>query len=620
METNLGLFVHTAHDQIAEWGVAAERRADAGAVLDLLTAESLSGGRFSTINADGTPWQFCVSLGAQAAGLRYLTEVGLPATTLRERLRLTKERLVLVLERLGIDDSFRAAAEAICRLAPDRDSVEGGGVWIAAAFAANAARLRVYANIGWGSDTERWARLAGALHDLDAGGFGGTLRRLLPHLVPGFVPVGLAATIPSTPLELKLYLRPVAAPWRTTSALLQAAGAPQILRDLPRLLDRDLDSLHDRGLFVSLAMSADGGIPDWKLDVCGHCLFGAQDDPRHVVKSLCAQLGIDVAAYDRYLAALITAGAGPNLTPLHAFVGIGVHPVKGPRVNVYLKPPADGAPLLTSARRAGEALIARQRDGLWSDYRLPVGVSTSWTTAYVGNSLADAAPLLGGIESDALAAACDTVSARMRDGGWGYNEQVEIDADSSALATLLLRRCGRSVSESPLLRFRNADGGFATFLRDDDRDSWGQSHADVTPTVGRALADASIADAVRKGPWKSYWWQTDLYALAASARFLHECGEAISASPHTAPDGAFELALALMAAVYSGQHASARSLSASLIAAQQENGLWPADALLRVTDPASPVDAPSGRLYRDSGLVTSATALSALAAAASLFC
>jgi hypothetical protein len=74
-------------------------------------------------------------------------------------------------------------------------------------------------------------------------------------------------------------------------------------------------------------------------------------------------------------------------------------------------------------------LLARQgRDGLWRDFDTPAGEASQWPPAFIGTALP-----LGADTTEALEKAADTlVDAQNPDGGWGYNEDVPSDADSTA--------------------------------------------------------------------------------------------------------------------------------------------------------------------------------------------
>ena len=104
------------------------------------------------------------------------------------------------------------------------------------------------------------------------------------------------------------------------------------------------------------------------------------------------------------------------------------------------------------------------------DWELPPGQSSTWTTAYVGGKLTS----LDTHHRDHVCCATDRASQWLTgkmfsDYGWGYNEQVDSDADSTALAILFLASAGRHVSDSSyscLEAFQCEDGGLQLFEAD----------------------------------------------------------------------------------------------------------------------------------------------------------
>jgi hypothetical protein len=633
-------------------------------IFRLLTKESLqlpAAGplpRFSGICNDGTPFQFCITLSPDGSGVRYLTEVGQPGMDLAARVAVTRRRLESVCEVLGCGPRL-PSFDPLARLLPNGDLECVGGLWIGVGASPAGIRLRLYANCGFGTELERWRRVARCLTELDADPFRAALRTIAPMLVPSFTPSGLALTIPGEPRTLKLYLRPRGLEWDAVSRVLGRVGgdeADAILGAVERALGLPVEALPPHALILSLAHSEGSGSLDAKLDLCGHCLFPAGADAAATVVGLARELELDPGPYVRAREDIETDAR--ELEPSeHAFVGVGYHPDRGYRVNVYLRPPIGrrrlrrksmrSAPAPTpeavrakvTAYAVGHLLRAAEAEGRWSDYHLPVGPSTTWVTAYVANALEDArGALAGALELDAERAHAVVVdhltAASPSRSGWAYNDETEPDADSTALALLYLRRRGAPTADprTALAVYRNPDGGFGTFAK---RDSWGNSHADVTPTAIRASSSARLTSsdltgllgARENGYWRSFWWRTDLYATEANLRLLADAGadeETVASRPYllnvTPVENAFETALrvrALASLPADPEVLSALAEALALLLEMQErDGGFPPGAWLRLTYPtcARPWEAPdtSGPLYLDDGLLTTATALGAL--------
>ncbi len=329
-------------------------------------------------------------------------------------------------------------------------------------------------------------------------------------------------------------------------------------------------------------------------------------------------------------------------------------------------------------------ILSRQAgDGSWTDWDLPPGSSAPWTTAYVGYKLRTLPPDLKARAAPHLAAAARWLADQaFPDGGWGYNALVGPDADSTAHAILFLASVSqpipladattqnaspvRSTAVRPvpeaayarLASFQNPDGGFATYLRTFQPNSWNASHPDITPMALLALLThpaGTYREPVRQGMeyvlrqrtasglWHSFWWRSCLYGTEASLALLDADGlQATSpAAPFPAtlaqiePDNAFEVALLLSGLLYgsygppgssvsgeprpaipSGARDIARDLAGRLVREQQSDGSWPSAPILRITrrdcyDPWACGDA--GPLYADPHrLFTTATAVHAL--------
>ncbi len=559
-------------------------------LFDLLTAESLAIPLdtpippFSRINNDGVPFEFSVSLGGETGegGLRFLTEVGVPGTSLPSRLNLTCLRLNQVLDHLGLKGAGRELDQAIRLLfPPDPAALKGwrGGMWVAARCLRDGRiGLRVYADASGGEEPERWGRLGRLLAHLGNKEGLNALRELAPILTPGAYPLGIALdAVPRGVGRIKLYLRTRPRPSLDfVRSALDAAGHGT---DLPLFLSwlyalRPADPAAPLpGLVVSLELpEGPGKGVDIKVDACAHCLFKDDREAGDACQRAALRWSVDLGPYHAVLEEL--AGKAPDGSRLvhHAFVGAGFAHGKAPRLDIYLKPshplhavppcgPREGSDpsillvtppppfgeerLEEAAAEAARFLVERQSaGGQWIDFELPPGPSDGWVTAFVGLSLAELPlPLRSGGTEAAVERACRwCLEAMNPDGGWGFNSRTGSDADSTAHALLLLAAAGRPVprgSLAALLAFQREDGGFSTYLPDESRGSWGVSHADVTPVAlgallahGVAPVDPALAAGGRflekrqgeNGMWPSFWWDSHLYATWANLKLFRRLG------------------------------------------------------------------------------------------------
>lgn len=271
-----------------------------------------------------------------------------------------------------------------------------------------------------------------------------------------------------------------------------------------------------------------------------------------------------------------------------------------------------------SLGRGTAFLLANQgRDGLWRDFLTPAGEASGWVTGYVGTALHLAAP-----DAPALDRTAGTlVATQNADGGWGYNEAVPTDADSTAWALLFLARTGRNDSSCQraatcLIQYQSAEDGGVPTYRDPGPirrymgvgrwtrfDGWCRPHTEVTAVAGRALAETSPEQAaaawrfVRSqqrpdGSWSSYWWFSPHYATLQAVELAAQVGDRealdraaawVRRSPY---HDAFTTALSLSVLAMAGETGEpmARALS-RLAELQQEDGSWPSQPMLRIPLP-----------------------------------
>jgi len=290
-------------------------------------------------------------------------------------------------------------------------------------------------------------------------------------------------------------------------------------------------------------------------------------------------------------------------------------------------------------------LLAQQReDGLWRDFLTPAGEASEWTTGFVASALHRA-----GADGAALERAADALVARQNpDGGWGYNEEVPTDADSTAWVLLLLSRLAgreeaRRHAAGCLATHRRDDGGVATYrepgpIREFMRiprwlslRGWCSPHTEVTAAAG--LASPPSRDVswryVRPrqrvdGSWSSYWWPTPHYATQQAAELAASVGDGAAlarAAAWAAANGgggsAFAAALSLAVVADAGVPHDA----ALLLSLQADDGGWPGHAVLRIPMPGDrapdrwrPVRLGRGIVARDQHrLFTTAACVAALA-------
>lgn len=289
--------------------------------------------------------------------------------------------------------------------------------------------------------------------------------------------------------------------------------------------------------------------------------------------------------------------------------------------------------LLTSLDLALDFLAASgNTDGLWMDFRVNDG-SDEYVTAYVGTILAGS----GMERAVALAReAWKSFGPRNffdRSGGWGWNQFLPEDADSTAWGlkyaiSLGLGDTMRAHAAADFLRLHltldeglasyTATTAFSELMRKNmppDVSGWLAAHPCVTaaaaliPSFNDTLVPYLLRNQLPHGGWGAYWTTDTVFTTAFAIEALHmhgpfvhrdaiaRAGEWVSglvretgcvtSSRH--PSGSpFATALALRALTGTGnrEHGPAmRKMADWLVHSQKRQGCWTASATLRVPAP-----------------------------------
>ncbi|HZX25934.1 MAG TPA: hypothetical protein VFF16_02610, partial [Telluria sp.] len=519
----------------------------------------------SRINASGLPFQWSFSFAPGGArSLRFLCEPGRPGDSAQQRFAFARGCLERALDGLGTPRPQWLEGSVFAHLIPGADAWPEhwrSALWFGVGAAPGGVLIKPYVNLNWGTALERWRRLGRVLRDLDRRAALETLCAFSGQVSRNSWPVGLALDVlPDGHCgRVKIYFRSdaVTPEWlqRWYAAAGAEAQAPLVRAALDAFPYCGQARYPERAFVVSLelgetavSLKTDFAITRWMRDDAAIAAG---------TRRLLRRAGAEPEEFDAALRALGAWPPDDGEARVLRFVGLG-HEADGSRhVNVYAEPPLAGptracvnlnllAPALAARSGAGvpacagttavlrrglDFLLARQEDGMWRDYDLPVGVADQWITAYVLWMLADlpraqlCAPALAG-----AGAALLRVGAAA--GGWGYNAGTGNDADSTSIAILALRAHGIAAPRPAfdfLATCRAADGGMGTYPPGSEPGgSWCHGSCEVSAAALLALGgDAQLAAFLAKtqhedGLWPSFWWHSLLYpswlALCAGCR------------------------------------------------------------------------------------------------------
>ncbi len=546
-------------------------------------------------------------------------------------------------------------------------------MWFGIGIDNTRAVIKPYFNINRGRPLDRWKTIGHILRETSHPDCLVTLCELSRMVSKDSWPVGLTVDLgkSSEPTRMKVYFRSgrVDLSWLQNwySETGYTFHTPAIRSLLDSFPSDGMKNFPEGTFVVALEFHLKSGAVSIKTDIALNKLGYECADAAEGTRRAIAHIVEDNAGIDTWFESLGIENADDKPTPLR-FVGVGSEPDRSLHVNVYAEPAIEW-PLqaLASPRRSATkamsnrvAAIERGLDFLsrqakskaWTDYRLPVGESDSWVTAYVLFRLADIhAGLVNSELRQRISDALDWLeTAQSSGGGWGYNRQIEADADSTSLSLLALHRHGRTLPATAikfLLSCMDTDGLFSTYPKETGHGGgWESAHLEITFTAWAALKGclppatwsqrvAGLVKTLQHGRRPPhYWWVTPRYCDATETCFreLHRrVDDAVTSKIHSeVPSGiptrsrvgtnSFEIALALLSIPATYEKSRVRgALSADLIARQREDGSWPSSAWLRLVNPdclQPSIKVNSGALFVDQhAIFTTATALSALVGA-----
>ena len=317
-----------------------EREAEIRRCFDLVCAESIApGAGWSSLNADGVPVQFALSLApGRTAAFEFIGESFRAGMNFPERRAFGLERMALLARATGLESELIEVLRPLEELTDSSGALDGedpaGAFWMGASFEpAGRASMTVYVNGRRGPAEGRamklaafaeqiagadWKRVAGVA---DAGGLkplGGGVRIAAQRTAHARIYFGAYGVKPDEYRRM----------FREAGAMRSFDGA--LATFFERIL-RDEATYPTRSAVFSFGSDGNG---EWipKLELCGHCAWMDDGAAQARVGDWLSQIGADEGLYHD-VARILAAGS----TRGHAFVGVGMRGER-PYSSIYLNP------------------------------------------------------------------------------------------------------------------------------------------------------------------------------------------------------------------------------------------------------------------------------------------
>lgn len=299
--------------------------------------------RRSRLNADGSPFQLALALGAGAPALQFLTETGPPLVDNDVRLAGAREAIDELVPRFGAAHSLAHARALLDDLAPPGDVAlladQAGAIWLGASFApGRTPRLKVYVNLKWGNEVSRWARLE---RFAASARLAAPWERIEPLVVGRLEPLGVSLDVAAgVEIAGRIYLSGYGLSVREYELLAGACeGALSywVRRYCAILLGND--GQPTRSAVFSLGGQS-GSRPDYKLELCAHCALTSDVEAREHSLEFLEEIGVSPVPYLGVLDVLSDGPLSREATDLHVYLGVGTR--QGAVYSTFYLNPAGG--------------------------------------------------------------------------------------------------------------------------------------------------------------------------------------------------------------------------------------------------------------------------------------
>lgn|SRR5215469_695880 len=283
--------------------------------------------RPSRLNADGTPFQFSLTVCGSKPPLQFVADTCGPLATNAQRISSDRARIRALSALCGTDLSLPSIYGLLDEIVPPADPrllAEGAGAtWLGMSFSPDQGpRFKIYINIKWGDPETRWARLATFSACIGATACWHEARAILGDELE---PLGVSLVIGPRSTSGRIYLSAYGKPFSYYEVLAGIFAGRAFEQHLchfgAAFLQQDYGN-PTQSVVCSLGIQS-GQFADFKVELCGHCAFDSDVEAEARCVKLLQQLDMNTAYYLPVVTLLSQGRLSASRARLHAYLGTG---------------------------------------------------------------------------------------------------------------------------------------------------------------------------------------------------------------------------------------------------------------------------------------------------------